>query len=137
MLSLQAISNFLGIPLEPVKRAKTKTKVKKLSPAKSTKCLAVQRVGICGNVITNGGVNKSGFCDDCWTVDIVTAHELYKECRADGMSREESIEKAMINTKDGHENNNGIRKIKYTKEQVDYEIGSDITPQRANSGRRY
>lgn len=68
---------------------------------RSKRCQAVQLVGVCGNPITDGGVEHSGFCEECWTVDIVTAHELYREYRADGVSRNEAIEKAMINTKDG------------------------------------
>lgn len=69
---------------------------------RSKRCQAVQHVGVCGNPIKNNGVNDSGFCEECWTVDIVTAHELYRECRKDGMTREEAIVHAMINTKDSN-----------------------------------
>lgn len=91
------LSNLFGIPVQATIKEEEEPKI---FLDRSTRCQAVQRVGVCGNPITNGGVNSSGFCEECWNQDIVTAHELYHACREDGMTRIEAIEKAMINTKD-------------------------------------
>jgi hypothetical protein len=73
-----------------------------------TKCRAVRVVGICGNAIEDNGVNGEGFCQDCWTSDLAERHELYRQFREEGSSREEAIELADIIAPDSKIKNTSI-----------------------------
>lgn len=66
----------------------------------NTKCKSVRVVGICGKEIINGGVNGEGYCEDCWTPDIAERHDLYRNYREEGSSREEAIELAGLTPPD-------------------------------------